>query len=94
LPPRGTVILKITAAAGDLSAALIRHSGMPPKAKVDALHIAIAAIHGIDYLLTWNCKHIANARILPAVYSICRDAGYEPPLICTPQELIEEPPHA
>jgi hypothetical protein len=87
-------ILRLTAQATALSEALLLHSAMPAKARVDALHIAIAATSGLDYLLTWNCKHIANARILPTVYSVCSDAGYDPPLICTPQELIEEPPHA
>lgn len=88
------VILRATTAAAALSEALIRRSGIPVNARVDALHVAIAAINGLDYLLTWNCKHIANARILPTVYSVCRAAGYDPPLICTPQELIEELPHA
>jgi len=87
-------ILDATSAARDLSEALLRRGGIPVKARLDALHIAIAAAHELDYLLTWNCKHIANARILPTVYSVCRDAGYDPPLICTPQELSEEPPHA
>ena len=43
----------------------------------------------MDYLLTWNCRHIANAVTLPKVYEVCRDAGYEPPFVCTPQELME-----
>jgi hypothetical protein len=55
----------------------------------DALHIAIAAVHGLDYLLTWNCRHIANAVTLPKVYATCRRAGYEPPFVCTPPELME-----
>ena len=56
--------------------------------RVDALHIACAALNGVDYLLTWNCKHIANFERLPAVERICRDNGYEPPRICTPAELM------
>jgi hypothetical protein len=60
---------------------------VPEKATVDALHIAIATVHGMDYLLTWNCKHIANAEMQTAVNRICRSAGYEPPVICTPEEL-------
>src|SRR3954447_1582364 len=47
--------------------------------------IAIAAVHGMDYLLTWNCKHIANAQMQKTVAEICRAAGYEPPTICTPE---------
>jgi len=61
------------------------------KAQNDALHIAIAAVHGMEFLVTWNCKHIANAVTLPAVYEVCRAAGYEPPLVCTPYELLGEP---
>ena len=55
----------------------------------DALHIAIAVTNGIDYLLTWNCKHIANAIIRREVERICRSLGYEPVTICTPEELME-----
>ena len=61
---------------------------LPPKAAVDALHIASVAHHRIQYLLTWNCKHIANARILPRVYQVLRDLGVPQPVICTPEELI------
>ena len=50
----------------------------------------LTAVHGMDYLLTWNCKHIANAVIRPRIEGICRAAGYEPPVICTPEELLEE----
>ena len=60
-----------------------------PDAATDALHMALAAVHGMNYLLTWNCRHIANASIRRAVEHQCRLAGYEPPVICTPQELIE-----
>jgi hypothetical protein len=52
----------------------------------DALHIAVATVHGMDYLLTWNCTHIANAITRPKIELICRVAGYEPPVICTPPE--------
>ncbi|QYX34215.1 hypothetical protein K2F26_14135 [Sphaerospermopsis torques-reginae ITEP-024] len=62
---------------------------MPQKAAEDALHIAIAVTNGINYLLTWNCKHIANAIIRREIERICRYQGYEPVIICTPEELIE-----
>ena len=62
---------------------------LPYKAKLDALHIAVATVGGMDYLLTWNCKHIANATLRPRIDLICREFGYEPPTICTPQELLE-----
>ena len=70
-----------------LARALVERGPIPEKAAVDALHIAIATLHGMDYLLTWNCKHIANAEMQTAVNRICRSAGYEPPVICTPEEL-------
>lgn len=61
---------------------------MPPKAEIDALHIAVAAVNGIDYLLTWNCAHIANAVMRPRIEQACRENGFEPPVICTPPELL------
>ena len=74
------------------SAATQGYGGTLPMvlAKADALHIAVATVHGMDYLLTWNCTHIANAIMRPKIESICRVAGYEPPVICTPPELVEE----
>lgn len=83
-------LLRVTPVAHALKHELVRLSQIPEKAETDALHISVAAVHGIDYLLTWNCKHIANALILPSVYEVCRAAGYEPPFVCTPQELMGE----
>lgn len=83
-------MLALTPAAHALKRDLVRLSAIPEKAEADALHIATAAVHGIEYLLTWNCRHIANAVILPSVYEVCRAAGYEPPFVCTPQELMGE----
>jgi hypothetical protein len=68
---------------------LIAEIPMPPKAEVDAYHIAIAAVNGMDYLITWNCSHIANAGMWTRIDNICRSLGFEPPIICTPQELME-----
>ena len=68
-------VLEVTAAAHALSARLLGSTGLPVKAEIDALHISIAAVNGLTYLLTWNCTHIANAVILPDVYAACRDAG-------------------
>jgi predicted nucleic acid-binding protein len=73
-----------------LAEGLIRDVPLPPRAEADAVHIATAAVHGIQYLLTWNCTHIANATLRPRIEQACRAAGYEPPLICTPQELPPE----
>lgn len=65
-------------------------AALPTKAAVDAAHIALAAVHGMDYLLTWNCRHIANAEIRPQLEALCWRAGYRPPVICTPLELLKE----
>jgi hypothetical protein len=61
---------------------------LPPKAQVDALHIASVAHHRIQYLLTWNCKHIANAKILPRIHNALTNLGIPIPIICTPEELL------
>lgn len=84
--------LSITDAATTLAETLIMHSALPSKARVDALHIAIAAVNGMNYLLTWNCRHLANATLRTKIEQVCRQHGYEPPIICTPKELIEVQP--
>jgi len=84
-----TRLLDVTDAATALARELLRRTRIPAKADVDALHVAVATVHGMDYLISWNCTHIVNANILPKVYEVCRASGYEPPLICTPQELME-----
>ena len=61
---------------------------LPPKARTDALHIAIVAHHRIQYLLTWNCRHIANARILPRIHEVLTDLFIPIPIICTPEEML------
>ena len=58
-------------------------------AAADALHMAIAATNGIEYLATWNCRHLANATMRAKIEGVCRAAGYRPPLICAPEELVE-----
>lgn len=63
----------------------------PEKATIDALHIAVASVHGMDYLVSWNCTHIANATMRGQIEAICRGAGFAPPVICTPLELVKEP---
>jgi uncharacterized membrane protein (DUF373 family) len=73
-----------------LAAAILATGVIPPKATTDATHIALAASHGIEYLLTWNCKHIANAQIIRRIETICRRQGYQIPVICTPGELMGE----
>ena len=84
------VLLEITDEATALAAQLIAGRGLPERARVDALHVAIATVHGMDYLLSWNCTHIANAALRGRIEAICRAEGFEPPVICTPLELVEE----
>lgn len=87
---RDLSVLELTAEVTALGRHLLRGAALPTKAAADALHIAFAAVHGIDYLLTWNCTHIANATMRPRIEAICRANGFEPPVICTPLELMEE----
>lgn len=81
-------LLSISQEALALARALIEKGPIPEKAETDALHIAVAAANGMDYLLTWNCKHIANAEMQIGIGKLCRAAGFEPPVICTPEELL------
>lgn len=80
--------LKITEEAVGLTEKLLCDGVVPPKAATDAAHIAVAAVNQMDYLLTWNCKHIANAEIIMKIYHKCEAAGYVCPVICTPAELM------
>jgi len=75
---------------GDISNQLFNLSSVtcPCKAIDDAGHVAIAATHRIDYLLTWNCRHLDNAEIKPLIRAVCSKHGYICPEICTPEELM------
>ena len=81
--------LDITNEAVKLANKLIEQNAIPKQAAEDALHIAVATVSGMDYLLTWNFKHIANAALRANVELVCRLNGYEPPVICSPMELME-----
>ena len=83
---QGLPILRLSDEVVNLAEKLLNGAALP--LKDDALHIAIAAIYEINYLLTWNCKHIANANKRPVIENICREAGYQPSIICTPEELL------
>jgi hypothetical protein len=61
---------------------------LPPHVIRDAAHVAVAAVHEVDYLLTWNCKHLANAQIARRMARVCEKLGQKMPLICTPEELM------
>jgi len=84
----GLRLVPITDEVHEIADALISASVMPRTAAADALHVAAAAFAGVDYLLTQNCRHIANAHILPRVYAILADRGYGGLLICTPAEFL------
>ena len=83
-------MVEVTEEALDLAEELVTKGPLPSKAAEDAIHIAVTVTNGIDYLLTWNCKHLANAAMRNNIESICRANGYEPAIICTPEELLEE----
>lgn len=85
-----TTLLDVMDEALALAEAIVNRRLLPQKATVDVAHIAVATTNAVDYLLTWNLKHIANAVIRGKVESLCRAEGYEPPIICTPEELMEE----
>jgi predicted nucleic acid-binding protein len=82
-------LLDTTAAVEDLAAALVARKALPASQPRDAFHIAIAAVNGVRYLVTWNFKHIANPTLQSRIASVCRDHGFEPPIICTPEQLLE-----
>jgi hypothetical protein len=84
-------LLDVTDAAITLAADLVSGQALPAQAAQDALHLGIACVHGMEYLLTWNCAHLANARLRNRIEQICRNAGYIPPIICPPEELEGQP---
>ena len=84
----GLPLVELNQSVRSLSAQFLTRSNLPPKASDDAVHIAAATVHGLDYLLTWNCKHIANAQIQRKLEEISLDFGYQLPVICTPYELL------
>ena len=83
-------LVNVTERALALAPELQALARLPARAGADALHIALAAVHGIDYLLTWNLRHIANAELRPHLERACRIHGYRPPILCTPDELMGE----
>jgi len=86
----GLPLLDITEKVGRLAIRILTSGVIPKKAATNAAHIAIATVHGMEYLMTWNCVHLANAIITKAVARICRQEGFECPIICTPEELLGE----
>jgi hypothetical protein len=83
-------LLESNDAVKALTRALIHDGPLPEKAARDAAHIALSAVHGMHFLLTWNCTHIANAMMYATMREICAAHGCEWPVICTPDELLAE----
>lgn len=90
LAAQGLGVLSATTEAQALASALLQSAALPQKAAIDAVHVALAAVHGMDFLLTWNCTHIANAIMRPRIEAVCEANGFKAPVICTPEELVEQ----
>ena len=82
-------VLSMNRGVTTLARTLIQTGTLPTKGRLDALHVATAAVNGMNYLLTWNLRHLANAAIRGRIEDTCRKAGIQPPIICTPEELME-----
>jgi predicted nucleic acid-binding protein len=82
-------MLEIKEVAVELAEELVQSGALPAKAGNDALHIAVAAVHRIPYLLTWNCRHMANATMRTQIESVCAGTGFKAPIICTPEQMME-----
>jgi len=85
-------MLRVTPEALDLAKVYLKRLPLPSNAEADAVHLALASISGMDYLLTWNCRHIARGSIIRSVPIVNGEFGYESPTICTPEELLYEDP--
>jgi len=84
----GIAVLETTEEARELAREFVDRGLIPQKAVEDAFHVAIATAQGMDFLLTWNCRHIANAEIIERLQSVCEELGYEMPTLCTPEQLM------
>jgi hypothetical protein len=84
----GLTSLDVTEDADSLTQAIMAAGMLPPHAFPDAAHVAVSSVHAVDYLLTWNCKHLANAQIARRIALVCEKLGHEMPMICTPEELM------
>lgn len=85
----GLTLLEISEEALMLAQRLLQSKAIPQEFPEDALHVAVAVVNGIEYLLTWNYKHLANAAMRSKIEATCRELGYEAAIICTPEELME-----
>jgi len=88
----GIPLLPLDSAIADIADEIMSRAILPESARTDALHIAMVGHHRIQYLLTWNCRHIANARILPRIHAVFNDLSIPIPVICTPEEMVGNDP--
>ena len=86
---KGVELVEITPEATTLARALIGNGVIPETSLEDALHVAVAGVNGCKYLVTWNYHDLAGAGVRARIEAFCRDKGYEPAIICTPEELLE-----
>lgn len=84
----GLPLLDATDATMPLAEEMVRRRLLPSRAAIDAVHIAIATLNRMNVVLTWNCRHLANADVYVGVSRFLRSAGFEAPLVCTPTELM------
>jgi len=82
-------VLDLSDTVNELARKLLRSRAVPSKASLDAVHIAVAAVNRVNYLVTWNCTHIANASVRVKIEEACRGSGLSTPTICTPEQLME-----
>jgi hypothetical protein len=86
----GIPLLELPAAVPQIAHEILERDILPADGQVDALHIAAASFHEVEYLLTWNCKHIANAQVIRKIRGLLLELGYPVPVICTPDEMVGE----
>lgn len=86
---KGFTNLELTEKVEQAAQTYIEKLGIPKKAIRDAAHLAVASVHNIDYLVTWNCTHLANGEIIKKLLKINEKLKIKTPVICTPEELME-----
>lgn len=82
-------LLEVVDEIDDLARKYARALNLPEKAEADAYHMALATWHGIDYLVSWNCTHIASGRVQKVVMAVNNAMRFQTPILCTPEELME-----
>lgn len=84
----GIDVLALDDRAREIADVFLTRNLIPKKAIDDALHVAVATAQGMDFLLTWSCRHIANAEVVERLEAVCLELGYRMPVLCTPEQLM------